>query len=203
MRRPSAVLHMVLYGLIHGFLLSTLYVYIVDTLVMGGGSVNLLGLIQTVYLFAFLSFFIGAVPGTILGFISGCILWYITRYIEPPIDTDNIQKSRNRAYAIIGSLTLLGISCLVIPIMLFLLKDSVESEKFLILWFGLPLPIASFAAIYAVHRYFLKLQAWGSVGKVKNKAKHVPTNQLAYTDTAEAENYRMDEGVNPQQQKNG
>jgi uncharacterized membrane protein len=191
MQKPSAILHMMGYGLVYGFLLSVLYIFVGTIWHEKNGD-----FVSSIEV----SFFTGALPGALLGFIDGCILRFLTRYLNVPIDVTDFRQKSNLSYFIIGGLTIAGMGLLMLLPMIVIIA---ESDSWLTnLWFILPIPIAVIAAIYAVHRYFLKLRAWGSVGKVKNKAKHTPTNQLAYDDAAEAENYLDDEGVN-QQQKNG
>jgi hypothetical protein len=190
MQKPNAMLHMTGYGIIYGLLLAMLFIWSILMLNMRGAGMPLPQLFGMVLSTAYFALIFGGLPGAIMGFIEGWILWFLTRNVQLPLTDAEVTSRRNIAFIAIGGLTFIGMGALLLA----LLGISFVTT--------IPPFIAGAAAVYAVHRYFLKLRAWGSVGKAKNKAKHAPANQLAYEDAAEPENYLVDEDVN-QQQKNG
>ena len=161
MKKPSAVGHMTVYGLIYGFLLAMIYVLIVNQI-----SAENLSLSETIGLFALMAWvssLAGAVPGVVLGFISGYVLHLFTYRIHIPIDVIGLRQWRNLSYFVVGSLTLAGMSCISFMMLILVFASSAPPPtRWDMLWIGVPMPIATFAAVYAVHRYFLKLRTWGS-----------------------------------------
>ena len=190
MRKPNAILHMTSYGLIYGLLLGMLFVwFILMNANRVDGTMPWDVLLQAVLGTANLAFVFGALPGAVMGFIEGWILWFLTRNVQLPIIESEIATRRNVVFGVMGGLTFLGMYALI----------SLLSGGYVGLLTIMPPVIAAFAAIYAVHRYFLKLRAWGNVGKVKNKAKHSLTNQLAYEDAAEDDGFMLSQDVAHQQ----
>jgi hypothetical protein len=165
-----------------------LYIWAIFMLTsFGDGGLQLADLFSMVMGTAYFAFLFGALPGAVMGFVEGWMLWYLTRNVELPISEAEVVARRKVAFGVVGGLTFLGMGAL-----LLLLFGS-----FLSLWVITPPFVAGAAAVYAVHRYFLKLRAWGSIGKAKNKAKHAPTNQLAYEDATDDDALLTDES--PQQ----
>jgi hypothetical protein len=198
MQKPNAIFHMMRYGFVYGFVLAMLYIWICRAMV-SASNIEEPSVFGSMLAFAFISFSLGALPGAFFGLIDGFVLNLLVSQVHISVDARRILS-----YLVLGALTLAGMSFLTLSF-----APIFSSPDFTLfgtqrngLWFSLPIPIAMFASIYAVHRYFLKLSAWGSVGKAKNKEKHGLKNQLAYEDAAEAKNYLVDKGVN-QQQKNG
>ena len=171
MQKPNAILHMTGYGLIYGFLLGMLYIWAFFLLSSSGGGGELFGMVMGTAYFAFI---FGALPGAVMGFIEGWILWFLTRNVQLPITDEAFDTQRNVAFGVMGGLTFVGMGALLLMMFGGFLNFLIIAPPF----------IAAFAAIYAVHRYFLKLRTWGSsIGKAKNKAKQSLTNQLAYEDS--------------------
>ena len=156
MRKPNSLLHMTLYGFIYGLLLAMLYIWGFLIISESGADVG------TLFASAYFAFIFGALPGVVMGFVEGIILWFIVRGAPPLSDEATFKRTRNWAYGIVGSLTFLGMGAI-----LMLLFGS--QLAFLTI---LPPFIAAATALYAVRRYLLKLRAWDSVGKIKNKARH-------------------------------
>jgi hypothetical protein len=193
MQKPNAILHMTGYGLVYGLLLGMLYIWGIFMLTSTGGTdLQLRDIFSMVMGTAYFAFIFGALPGAVMGFVEGWMLWFLTRNMQLPITEAEIAARRKVALGVMGGLTFLGMGALLLLMF----------GNFLSLLIITPPFVAAAAAVYAVHRYFLKLRAWGSIGKAKNKEKHGLKNQLAYEDAAEAKNYLVDKGVN-QQQKNG
>jgi hypothetical protein len=180
MQKPNAILHMTVYGLIFGFLLAMLYIWgVLMIFGMGWLFENWSDFFSIVLYTPFLW---GALPGAAFGFIGGLLLWFLTRNMPIPFsDKEMAVRQRVASYGA-GGLVFLG--------MVFVLTQVGLATTCLIL----PPPvIAAVAATYGVDRYFIKLRAWGSVGKAKNKAKHSPTNQLAYDYAADDDALLTDE----------
>jgi hypothetical protein len=184
MQKPNAVLHMTGYGLVYGLLLGMLYIWGIFMLTsFGDGGLQLGDLFSMVMSTAYFAFIFGALPGAVMGFVEGWMLWLLTRNVQLPITEAEIAARRKVAFGVIGGLTFLGMGALLLLIFGSLLSMLIITPPF----------VAGAAAVYAVHRYFLKLRAWGSIGKAKNKAKHAPTNQLAYEDAADDDALLADE----------
>ena len=185
MRKPNAVLHMTSYGLIYGLLLGMLYIWGFFLLTSTGAGLPLRQLLGMVMSTSYFALIFGGLPGAVMGFIEGWILWYLTRNMQMPITEAEIATRRKVAFGVMGGLTFVGMGALLTLMFGF--------ESFVSILIIIPPFIAAFAAMYAVHRYFLKLRAWGSVGKAKNKAKHSLTNQLAYDNATDDEQVLADE----------
>jgi hypothetical protein len=184
MQKPNAILHMTGYGLVYGLLLGMLYIWGIFMLTsFGDGGLQLGNMVSMVMSTAYFAFIFGALPGAVMGFVEGWILWYLTRNVELPLTEAEIVSRRNTAFTVVGGLTFLGMGALLLLLFGGFLSMLIITPPF----------VAGAAAVYAVHRYFLKLRAWGSVGKAKNKAKHAPTNQLAYDDAADDDSFLADE----------
>jgi MFS family permease len=199
MRKPSAVKHMTSYGFVAGILLPMMFWWI--GMAIGREGIDLSRILRSFAVSAYMAFFIGAVPGTILGFIGGYILHFMTKHIDPHFHINHYRKIRTQALIVVGGFTLLGMSLLVFSVSWLLQVEGLWRPLRDIRWLPTPpIPIYALVAIYSVHRYFLKLRAWGNVGKMKNKAKHAPTNQLEYDDAADDDAFLADES--PQQINN-
>src|SRR5688572_21446434 len=167
MQKPNAILHMTGYGIIYGLLLGMLYIWGIFMLTSTGGTdLQLRDIFSMVMGTAYFAFIFGALPGAVMGFIEGWMLWFLTRNLQLPITEAEIVARRKVALGVMGGLTFLGMGALLLLMF----------GNFISLFIITPPFVAAAAAVYAVHRYFLKLRAWGSVGKTKNKAKHTPTN---------------------------
>jgi len=188
MQKPNAILHMTGYGLIYGLLLAMLYIWSILLLASLGGGVSLGGSLSMILSTAYFALILGAIPGTIMGFVEGWLLWYLTRNIQLPITEAEIATRRKVALGVLGGLTFAGMLALFMNLFV-----NASFTVFMIPPYVIPPFIAAAAAMYAVHRYFLKLQAWGSGGKAKNKAKHAPTNQLADEDATDDDSVLTDE----------
>ena len=172
MKKPNAVLHMMGYGLIYGWLLAMLFIMVIVLLEeRNGGTMWYLSL-KEFSVFGYLAFTLGAIPGVVLGFIEGWILWLFTRRVKPPVNAEQLEGIRILTTTIIGVLTFAGMA----SVLLLLFSFGTLASFFILT----PATLAGGAAAYAVHRYILKLRAWANVGKAKND--HKLKNQLAYGD---------------------
>jgi hypothetical protein len=172
MRKPNAILHMTVYGLIYGFLLAMVYVW--GVVMITGMGWLFRNQTDFFHMVLYTPFVWGALPGAVFGFIGGWILWFLTWNIQLPFIEKEMAARQQVASWVIG-----GLACLGMGVVLTQLNMG-SMACFLI-----PPPlIAAVTAAYAIDRYFLKLHAWGNIGKMKNKAKLGLTNQLAYEDTA-------------------
>jgi hypothetical protein len=181
MQKPNAILHMTGYGIIYGLLLAMLFIWSILMLNMRGAGMPLPQLFGMVLSTAYFALIFGGLPGAVMGFVEGWILWFLTRNVRLPITEAEVTSRRNTAFIAIGGLTFIGMGALLL---------SLLGISFVTI---IPPFIAGAAAVYAVHRYFLKLRTWGSAGKAKNKAKHAPTNQLSYEDAADDDALLADE----------
>jgi hypothetical protein len=181
MQKPNAILHMTGYGIIYGLLLAMLFIWSILMLNMRGAGMPLPQLFGMVLSTAYFALIFGGLPGAVMGFVEGWILWFLTRSVRLPITEAEVTSRRNTAFIAIGGLTFIGMGALLLALL---------GISFVTI---IPPFIAGAAAVYAVHRYFLKLRTWGSVGKAKNKAKHAPTNQLSYEDAADDDALLADE----------
>ena len=160
MRKPNAIKHMFLYGLVYGWLLAMLYFWAFLLFSGESGTVDFGAIFGSLYF----SFIFGGLPGAVMGFFEGLLLWGITRKFSRPLDDDLFQRYTLKAYALAGLLTASGMSLIV--------QLLFGSGAFLYWFLLLPIFISGGAAIYATRRYMLKLSAWGMVSdKPKNKAK--------------------------------
>src|SRR5262245_28434817 len=112
MRKPNAILHMMGYGFVYGLLLAMLFFWGV-MLVGLGWPWDQLPTLQVVLPSLVGAFVLSAVPGAMLGFIEGWILWFLTRNMRLPLTEAEITIRHNIASGVIGSLTFLGIYALV------------------------------------------------------------------------------------------
>jgi hypothetical protein len=182
MQKPNAILHMTGYGLIYGLLLAMLYIWGFFLVTSLGAEMAWQELLSMVMSTGYFAFIFGGLPGAVLGLVEGWMLWYLTRSIQLPLLEAEIATRRKVALGVMGGITFVSMAGLLAFLFGFL--------TFLII---APPFIAAFAAMYAVHRYFLKLRAWGNIGKAKNKAKHSLTNQLADEAAAPSEQVLADE----------
>jgi hypothetical protein len=171
MKKPNAVLHMMGYGLVYGWLLAMLFIMVIVLLEQRNGGTTWYVSLQEFSVSARLAFIFGAVPGAIMGFIEGWILWLFTRHVKPQIHPEQLAGIRILTVSIIGALTFAGMAGV-----LLLLFPIVTLASLYIL---IPATLAGGAAAYAVHRYLLKLRTWANIGKTKNDYK--AKNQLADT----------------------
>jgi hypothetical protein len=172
MKKPNAVLHMMGYGLIYGWLLAMLFIMLIAMLGERNGWTTWYVSLQEFSVSARLAFIFGAVPGAIMGFIEGWILWLFTRHVKPQIHPEQLAGIRILTTTIIGVLTFAGMA----GVLLLLFPGFMPLSPLIFI----PPIIAGGAAAYAVHRYLLKLRKWVNIGKVKNDYK--AKNQLAYDD---------------------
>lgn len=154
MHRPNVMIHMLLWGAALGTALATIYILFIMVLIGIGDGIALFGLIYFALPF-------GTVPGLILGFVDGLLLWYLLSTVSFPLSSLGMQNLRYRVYAICGATT--GIGGLLLSIAFF---------RTLTPLIGVPAFIAAGAAIYAGYRYMLRMEAaMADLDKPKNKPK--------------------------------
>jgi hypothetical protein len=185
MRKPNAILHMLLWGAGSGIILALLYI----GFIAGLGGASIAEMLSFVVTTAGLAFVLGGGAGAILGLVDGIVLWLVMRNVPMPFTRRDMLAIRYRVYAAIGLTTSIGG---------FLLTSlAFGTSWFYYVGFLLFFPplIAGIASAYAAHRYLFRLRLWSEslYGGQKEKAKNVerledkPKNETGYFSEEDAE----------------
>jgi hypothetical protein len=168
MKKPNAVLHMAGYGLAYGFMLVMLYSLVFLVLLSNffddtGRSIDLDEIVSKIGWTSWQAFLWGALPGGAIGFVEGWLLWLLTWDIQPPLSQHKYASAHDMAQDMIGGLTVLGAASL-----FFILATPPASRN---VWhwvvFLCPSIVPGGVAVFAVHRYMLKLRTWAKDEKIK------------------------------------
>jgi hypothetical protein len=173
-KRPSAKEHTEQYGMIYGFLLAMLYLFLGDTLFRFNNSIPIF---ERLIAYGFIAVFCGAVLGIVMGgFIGGNVDFYL-RSQSFPMDERTFQRT-GRIVQILTASSCLLVMVLLMGFYLFLaLRHPTSFRGFF--WFSLPMGVSTIAAMYSTHRYMQKLKVLGFVHERKSKAKHEMSHQMA------------------------
>lgn len=162
---------MTAWGTGSGFILAIAYMIIVSDIMatINGGYVPL-GIIFNPFVW-YLGFGFGTIPGAVLGAINGLTLSWMMRTVSLPFTKTHIHNKRLQVYCVIGILTF-NLFLIFINI-LFMLNMRVGTSSETVFFLGIPIIIATIAAIYAAHRYLLRLHQWSNfIDTRKSKAKN-------------------------------
>ena len=184
MKKPNAVLHMMGYGLIYGWLLAMLYIwgYLLLTGLISSRLTRWNDIWDALGFAGYSAFIFGALPGIVFGFLTGWILWFVTRHLQPSPHENEYVHVWKRGLKTVGGFSFVAMVSLLILLFGDLFRYSPSLFPWMVLTI-LPAFIAAGTAMYAVHRYMLRLWAWANVGKAKND--HKLKNQLVYDDVGQ------------------
>ena len=165
--KPGVFRHMMIWGLVSGTALNTLF-FIFLNLLNHGSLVLVLGYLP---LLGAVSLFSGGIPGAILGLTEAFFTRNLLADLSVPFTKDDMKEKRLLLYAAVFFVPI--VLSLMLSLFIWSINPDLITNPGYGFVIGISMLIASIVSTYAAHRYMLRLHIWSKkLDARKSKAKN-------------------------------